>query len=343
MNSTTNNTTNDAASVDELALYDRLLDYQNVLFLGHRNADPDAVSSTFALAEAFGGTVGVVDHCSRVAAILVEELDIGVVYTPNPADYDFTMVVDTSTRSQLNNIALGDYGVIDHHSVSQLLDGASFYLHRNTDSNAEIIVDILRCMNAPIMERTAIALMIGIVTDTGHFKHASSGSFQAIAYLIEQSGVSYSEAMDLLAGTPQELSMRTAVLEAANRAEIRTVDDWVVVASEAESFGASAAASLTGIGADVSFVGTVQDDVLKVSGRANRDAVRCGVNLGVLLRDIGVEHHGSGGGHAGAAGMEVPGDAEAVLARCMEESTRILKGTIRDRPVRDGRTREPLS
>lgn len=343
MNSTTNSTTNDAASVDELELYDRLLDYQNVLFLGHRNADPDAVSSTFALAEAFGGTVGVVDHCSRVAAILVEELEIGVVYAPDPADYDFTVVVDTSTRSQLNNIALGDYGVIDHHSVSQLLDGASFYLHRNTDSNAEIIVDILRYMNAPIMERTAIALMIGIVTDTGHFKHASSGSFQAIAYLIERSGVSYSEAMDLLAGTPQELSMRTAVLEAANRAEIRTVDDWVVVASEAESFGASAAASLTGIGADVSFVGTVQDDVLKVSGRANRDAVRCGVNLGVLLRDIGVEHNGSGGGHAGAAGMEVPGDAETVLARCMEESTRILNGTSRDQPVRDGRTREPLS
>ena len=343
MNGTTNSTTNDAASVDELELYDRLLDYRNVLFLGHRNADPDAVSSTFALAEAFGGTVGVVDHCSRVAAILVEELEIGVVYAPDPSDYDFTVVVDTSTRSQLNNIALGDYGVIDHHSVSQLLDGASFYLHRNTDSNAEIVVDILRYMNAPIMERTAIALMIGIVTDTGHFKHASAGSFQAIAYLIERSGVSYSEAMDLLAGTPQELSMRTAVLEAANRAEIMTVDDWVIVASEAGSFGASAAASLTGIGADVSFVGTVQDDVLKVSGRANRDAVRCGVNLGVLLRDIGVEHNGSGGGHAGAAGMEVPGDAEAVLARCMEESTRILKGTIRDRPVRDGRAREPLS
>ncbi len=343
MNSTTNNTTNDAASVDELALYDRLLDYQNVLFLGHRNADPDAVSSTFALAEAFGGTVGVVDHCSRVAAILVEELEIEVVYTPDPTDYDFTVVVDTSTRSQLNNISLGDYGVIDHHSVSQLLDGASFYLHRNTDSNAEIVVDILRCMNAPIMERTAIALMIGIVTDTGHFRHASPGSFQAIAYLIERSGVSYSEALDMLAGTPQELSMRIAILEAANRAEIRTVGDWVLVASEAESFGAPAAASLTGIGADVSFVGTAQDGIMKVSGRANRDAVRCGVNLGMLLRDIGIERHGSGGGHAGAAGMEVPGDAETVLARCVEESTRILNGTSRDQPVRDGKAREPLS
>jgi nanoRNase/pAp phosphatase (c-di-AMP/oligoRNAs hydrolase) len=342
MNCTTNNVTDRATSVDEAALYDRLLDYQNVLFLGHRNADPDAISSTFALAEVFGGTVGVVDRCNRVAAIMVEELDIDAVYTPDPADYDFTVVVDTSTRSQLNNIMLGDYGVIDHHSVSQLLDDASFYLHKNTDSNAEIIVDIMRCMGAPIMERTAIALMIGIVTDTGHFKHASAGSFQAIAYLIEQSGVSYSEAMDLLAGTPQELSMRLAVLEAANRAEIRTVDDWVVAASEAESFGASAATSLTGIGADVSFVGTAQDDVLKVSGRANRDAVRCGINLGVLLRDIGIEHNGSGGGHAGAAGMEVSGDAEVVLAGCVEESMRILKGTSRDYPVRDGRTREPL-
>ena len=331
MNGTTNNIANHTTRVDETALYDRLLDYQNVLFLGHRNADPDAVSSTFALAEAFGGTVGVVDQCSRVAAILVDELEIEVVYAPNPTDYDFTVVVDTSTRSQLNDIVLGDYGVIDHHSVSQLLDGASFYLHRNTDSNAEIAVDIMRCMNAPIMERTAIALMIGIVTDTGHFKHASPGSFQAIAYLIEHSGVSYSEALDMLAGTPQDLSMRISVLEAASSAEIRTVDDWVLVASEAGSFGASAAASLAGIGADVSFVGTVQDGILKVSGRANRDAVRCGVNLGVLMRDIGVEHHGTGGGHAGAAGMEVTGDIETVLARCVEESTMILGGMSRDR------------
>lgn len=317
-------------NIDEATFYDQLLNYRDILFLGHRNADPDAVSSAFALAEAFGGTVGVADHCGRVATMLVDQLGIEVVYAPDPADYEFTVVVDTSTQSQLNDLVLGDYCVIDHHSVSQLLDDARFYLHRIVGSTAEIVVDILKYMNAPIMGRTALALMVGIITDTGHFKHATPGSFRAIADLIDRGGVSYIEALDLLAATPQNVSMRVAVLESANRARISRIDDWILATTEADSFGAAAATALTNIGADLSFVGMAGEGVLKVSGRAKRDAIRCGINLGKMMRDIGVEYNGSGGGHVGAAGMEVPGNAEAVLARCVEESRRILEGVSRN-------------
>ncbi len=317
-------------NIDEITFYDQMLNYKNVLFLGHRNADPDAVSSAFALAESFGGTVGVADYCGRVASMLVDQLEIEVVYAPDPSDYDFTVVVDTSTQSQLNDLVLGDYCVIDHHSVSQLIDDASFYLHRLAGSTAEIVVDVLKCMNAPIRERTALALMTGIITDTGHFKHATTGSFRAIADLIDLGGVSYSEALDLLASTPQDISMRTTVLESANRANILKVDDWIFAISEADSFGAAVATALTNIGADISFVGTARDGITKVSGRAKRDAIRCGINLGEMMRDIGLEYHGSGGGHAGAAGMEVVGTSEAVLSRCAEESSSILKGVNRN-------------
>ncbi len=319
-------------NIDEITFYDRLLDYHNVLFLGHRNADPDAVSSAFALAEAFGGTVGVADHCGRVASMLVDHLKINVVYAPDPSDYDFTVVVDTSTQSQLNDLVLGDYAVIDHHSVSQLLSGAQFYLHRYASSTAEIVVDVLACMDAPVMERIALALMTGIITDTGHFKHAESGSFRAIADLIDRGGVSYSEALDLLAATPQDISMRISILESVNRVRTTMLDDWILVTSETDSFGAAAATALTNIGADLSFVGMMDDGILKVSGRAKHDAVRCGINLGKVMRDVGVEYHGSGGGHAGAAGMEVEvsGGAETVLSRCVEESCRILAGVSRN-------------
>jgi len=317
-------------NIDELTFYDQLLNYHDILFLGHRNADPDAVSSAFALADAFGGTAGVADQCGRVAAMLVDQLKIDIVYAPDPSDYDFTVVVDTATQSQLNDLKLGDYGVVDHHSVSQLIADARFYLHRHASSNAEIVVDILKCMDAPIMERTALALMTGIITDTGHFKHATAGSFRAIADLIDRGGVGYSEALDLLAATPQEVSMRAAVLESANRARIMTINDWILAVSEVDSFSAAAATALTNIGADLSFVGMARDGVLKVSGRAKRDAVRCGINLGKMMCDIGGEYHGSGGGHAGAAGMEVPCDAETVLTRCVEESGRILKGVNRN-------------
>jgi nanoRNase/pAp phosphatase (c-di-AMP/oligoRNAs hydrolase) len=77
-------------------------------------------------------------------------------------------------------------------------------------------------------------------------------------------------------------------------------------------------------------VGTARDGITKVSGRAKRDAIRCGINLGEMMRDIGLEYHGSGGGHAGAAGMEVVGTSEAVLGRCVEELNSILKGVSRN-------------
>ena len=125
--------------VDEVGFYNRLLDYHNILYLCHRNADPDAISSAFALSEAIGGTVGLVDGCNRVASLLVDKLEIDVVESPDPKDYDLVVVVDTSTSAQLNDIELSNYCVIDHHATTALTENASFYLHRNATSVAEIL------------------------------------------------------------------------------------------------------------------------------------------------------------------------------------------------------------
>ena len=179
--------------VDEFGFYNRLLDYTNILFLCHRNADPDAVGSAFTLAKAIGGVVGVVDGCNRVANMLVEALDIDLVEKPDPADYDFTVVVDTSTQAQLNAIELSEYAVVDHHSTCSLKDGAEFYIHKKVSSTAEIVFEILKSMEAPIMPKSAIALMTGIITDTGNFKYATPSSFKIMAEIIENSGVEYGQ------------------------------------------------------------------------------------------------------------------------------------------------------
>jgi len=106
--------------VDEAGFYNRLLDYHNILYLCHRNADPDAISSAFALSESIGGKVGLVDGCNRVAALLVDKLEIDVIDNPDPKDYDLVVVVDTSTSAQLNDIKLTNYCVIDHHATTAL-------------------------------------------------------------------------------------------------------------------------------------------------------------------------------------------------------------------------------
>ena len=163
--------------VDEAEFINRLLDYQNILYLCHRNADPDAVSSAFALSEAIGGTVGLVDGCNRVASVLIERLGIKVVDKPDPSNYGLVVVVDTSTKAQLNEIELTNYCVIDHHTTTALTENAEFYLHRNATSTVEIVYEVLKAMEAPINRRVGIGMLTGIVTDTGHFKHASAETF----------------------------------------------------------------------------------------------------------------------------------------------------------------------
>ncbi len=303
--------------IDESEFYNQLLDYNNILYLCHRNADPDALGSAFALKEAIGGTVGVVEGCDRVASQIAKQLNIEFITDPQD-DYDFVVVVDTSTPVQLNGFGLKNYAVIDHHATASLNENAAFYLHRNKSSTAEIVLSVIRKMGAPIMRRTAFALIAGIITDTGNFRHATSDSFRAVADLMELSGIEYSEVMDMLSSIPQDVSMRIAFLKAAQRTRIERIDDWLIVTSQVSSFGGSTASSLVSIGADVAIVASKKDGVVKVSARARREAQNAGVNLAKLMEETSAQFKGTGGGHEGAAGMDVLGETENILAACVD-------------------------
>lgn len=315
--------------VDEAEFFNRLLDYHNILYLCHRNADPDAVSSAFALSEAIGGTVGLVDGCNRVASVLIDRLGIEVVDKPNPADYGFVVVVDTSTKAQLNELELSKYCVIDHHTTTALTENAEFFLHRNATSTVEIVYDILKSIGAPINRRLGIGMLTGIVTDTGHFKHATVDTFRAVANLIKDSGVEFGEVLDLMAATPQDISMRIAILKAASRIEIDRIGDMLIASSHVSSFGGSVSSMLINIGADVAFVGTTtKSGNVRVSARAKREAVNAGVNLGKLMEDISSEYNGTGGGHSGAAGIDVVAELEEILHKCRTMTLKTLEKSL---------------
>ncbi|VVB97729.1 manganese-dependent inorganic pyrophosphatase [uncultured archaeon] len=320
--------------LNESEFFNQLLDYNNILYLCHRNADPDALGSAFALKEAVGGTIGVIEGCDRVASQIAGQLNIEFVNEPN-GDFDLVVVVDTSTPAQLNGFPLKTYAVIDHHASTSLNEKAAFYLHRNKSSTAEIVLEVLMKTGAPIMRRTAFALISGIITDTGNFRHATSDSFKAVAELLELSGIEYSEVMDMLSSVPQDVSMRIAFLKAAQRAVIERVDDWIIVTSRVSSFGGAAASGLISIGADVVFVASKQDDIVKVSARARREAQNVGVNLAKLMEDISVKFNGTGGGHEGAAGMDVQGEMENVLDACVEYVKSLLKKNPDEKPVQE--------
>lgn len=316
--------------VNDLEFFNRLLDYRNILYVCHRNADPDAVGSAYTLAEAVGGTIGVVDDCNRVAANLIDKLDIPVVLCPNPDDYDITVVVDTSTRGQLNDLKLEKFCLIDHHSTTALLDDAEFYIHEETTSTVEIIFRILNAAGIPISPKMGLAMITGIITDTGHLKHANSSTFKTLSGIMEVSGVDYFDALELMAATPQDISIRIAMLKAAMRCEVERVGDCLIATTNVSSFGGAAASMLTNIGADIAFVGSVKDgSSVRVSGRAKRDMILSGVNLGKLMEDVGDKYNGTGGGHSGAAGIDANCPLETLMCDCKDHAKKLLAGDSR--------------
>jgi phosphoesterase RecJ-like protein len=298
---------------------DLISGYKRVLYLCHRNADPDAVGSGFALREAFGGDLAAVEGVSRTAAALLRAIGADLLIDPSIEGYDLVVVVDTAVGLQIGDLDLKDYAVVDHHQDQDLIEAARFYIQRPVDSTAEIVWEILTKSRTLPSREAALALVVGIITDTGRFKHAHASSFRTVAEILERSEIEYAEALDVLSRIPTETSRRIAALRAASRAEIEWTNDWVVVSSEVGAFEGSSAMTLVDIGADVALVGGMHGDLCRISGRAKRDAVLAGLDLASILRDVGRVHKGDGGGHRGAAALEASGQPLELLAECRKK------------------------
>jgi len=71
------------------------------IYLCHRNADPDAIGSAFALSWLFGGDIGVFGDLSRSAIQLADSIDIKPLIDPDLNSYELVVLVDTSVSSQV--------------------------------------------------------------------------------------------------------------------------------------------------------------------------------------------------------------------------------------------------
>ncbi|CAD7768485.1 manganese-dependent inorganic pyrophosphatase [Candidatus Methanoperedenaceae archaeon GB50] len=310
-------------SYDEF--YSLLTEFRDPIFLCHRNADPDAIGSAYALREVFGGTIGVVDSVDRISTTLLNYLEVKPIHRPDLSRHDITVVLDTSTHAQIDGIELGRYCLIDHHTTNNLLENSEFYIHKPTSSTAEIIYTMLHDAGHSFSLEMGIALVAGIITDTGHFKHATPDAMRITADLLEEARVQYGEVLDLLSSTPHDVSMRIAMMKTAMRAQIVRVGDWIIATSHVSSFNGAAAATLVNIGADVAFVASAVGENVRISSRARRAAIEKGVALGRMLDEMGKRHNGTGGGHDGAAGLEAKGKQDEILSECVERVRQILE------------------
>lgn len=297
------------------------------LVLLHGNADADALASAFAVQSSFPDVfIGATGGLDRVSKIMSKNLGIETIENVSKILHARILILDTSGPEQLT----GDYKldnaiVVDHHTRNSKWQGAMMYhCDDSKTSCSEIVYDLLKAAGKTPTRNVALALMFGILTDSGYFKFARPNALVTFSELMSLNGIQMDEAMGLVE-LDIDISERISQLKGAQRLKYWKVGDAIVAVSQGSAYEASVCKALLGLGADIAFVGSQRGDLFRISGRATQAMVRKGVHLGKLLGGIGAETTNGGGGHPGAAGLTGVGDVEAILNITAETAMKLLR------------------
>jgi len=307
-----------------------MLRERNKVILIHGNADPDALGSAYALARCFPpARIVAAGGLDKISKRVADNLGVRVHDSARLEGSDVVVVVDTSSPEQVGLALPGERTVvIDHHSPSDRWGNALFYCDDSRRSCAELIFEIIRRAGIHVDHETALALLIGMVTDSGHFRYANPPLLRSFSEVMEEGGVEMDEVLSL-AEVEQEVSERISQLKGAQRLRFERVDEYIVAVSHGSSHESSVCKSLLMLGADVAFVGSQRNEEVRISARATQELVRKGLHLGKLLDEVGMDTSSNGGGHGGAAGLVGRGDVEALLNICKHRTMDFLR-TLRD-------------
>jgi len=300
------------------------------LILLHHNADIDSVGSAIALQSAFPNlSIGANQNISHLSKNMVSHFeDIEIHINPEIDQKMVLVILDTSSPIQLDiePANLDNAVIIDHHKKNSNLKNEIYYCDETKSSCSEIIFELLEFMKFKITRKTALALLAGIVADTGNFRYANIQSFKSFINLLEQSNLTMGEVLKIFNNIDtQNISQRIAHLKGAQRLKFKQYSNLLIVISQLSSYEASMSKNLIILGADVAFVGAQRGENVRISGRASSELVKLGLHLGTFLQKISAELSCEGGGHAGAAGMNGIGDVEMMLNACMNGVIDLLK------------------
>jgi phosphoesterase RecJ-like protein len=301
------------------------LEKGDFLILLHGNADPDALASAFAVKSSFPNvTIGVPGGLDRVSKVLSKTLNIETLEKVDPSGAR-CLILDTSGPEQLSvEPDLGSAIIVDHHTRNAKWEKARMYHCDDSKSScSEIVYELLKTAGKKPAKDVTLALMFGILTDSGYFKFARPSTLITFAELMSVNGVQMDEVMGLV-DLETDISERISQLKGAQRLKYWKVGAHIVATSQGSAFEASVCKSLISLGADVAFVGSQRGEQFRISARATQAVVRKGLHLGKLLGAVGSETTNGGGGHPGAAGITGVGDVEAILNICVDNTVKVL-------------------
>ena len=295
------------------------------LIMVHSNADADAIGAAIALALYFdNSTIYAPSGISRVGKRLLAQIEIEAVDDAVLDDYTNLIVADCNSD---NMLGIPDFNwskaiVIDHHSCDlSNRDFRASLVDDGATSTCELVWKLINTLPEESGERIGLALLTGIIGDSGNFHHAKPATLLATSQIMQASGVELEKAFSIFhIDGHDEISQRTSRLKGGQRMKYARKGGWIVAVTQVSSFEANVARGLLNLGADISFVASQSKENFRITARANPKALATGFHLGNFLRDVAEDMGGDSGGHDGAAGMTGMGESEAVLNICSEKA-----------------------
>jgi nanoRNase/pAp phosphatase (c-di-AMP/oligoRNAs hydrolase) len=308
-------------------------------FLLHSNADLDCVGASAALAIFFGDSILCApEGVSHLGKRLLDVAGIDASASLDAVKGRTPVAVDAKDEQSIGypGVPWEWAIVIDHHCGPGV--GASLMLlDESALSSCELAWDV---MGRPetLGRLAGICLLAGLMADTGHLRRGDHRTLEAAAGILRAAGLRLEDLQPFLeAAGDQDVSRRVSRLKGAQRLRFERAGDWVVATSEIGAFESAVCGALISVGADIALAGSAREGSFRIAGRAARQAVDAGLNLGEMFARLARECGGEGGGHDGAAGFSGEGDVEAMLNICAREALEAVSG----RP-RSAQDRKPI-
>ncbi len=316
----------------------------SVLIFTHRQADPDALCSAYAIARLASGErsqnersfckIVTPQGASVLAANICKEFSIPYDEKINDNEIEkaeFIFFVDVGDDELLEPYlasirkSRARKFLLDHHSSGSevkenskgrlnLFDGS--LLDSKATSTCEIVA--LAFPEKLLDEKLSKVLLVGLLYDSQHLGIATQSTLEAALKLVRK-GAMISEAKELLRMRPDRSEI-IARLKSAQRLRYEELGKYLLAETEISSFQAAAARTLIDIGADIAIAFGEHDEETRASVRTSQRFDReTGINVGVLLSKISDKTGMSGGGHSTAGSISGKLPSAIVRQRIVEE------------------------
>lgn len=307
---------------------------QNIVLLGHKNPDGDAIGSTMAFK-------GVLQHLGKKVDVIfpnkypdylgwIKGLDESIIFDDDTekalatlAAAEFVIMLDFNSLIRIDQ--LGEHipnvpvAMIDHHPYPDV-ETPMLFSDTSVSSTCELLTDILYQMqyDCYIEKDEATALFVGIITDTGRFNHNSSNprTFRMVANLLDK-GVDKDGVFDRIFDCFSEKRIRLLGYILNEKMLIYPEQGISIIAlsmKEKESFGFKSGDAEGFVNYPLSVVGIGRSIFMQESDDRIRMSFR---SKDIAVNTVASEHF-NGGGHAKAAGGTSFASLDETVAKVKE-------------------------